>query len=62
MKAGDYLADMGLYGKIILEWILGKCVGRCGLDAAGSGQGQVVGSCEQGSGPSDSIKGGEFLV
>ena len=32
-----------------------------GLDRAGSGQGQVAGTCECGNEPSDSIKGGEFL-
>jgi hypothetical protein len=35
-------------------------VGRCGLDASGSGQGPVAGPCEQGNEPSGSIKGGEF--
>jgi hypothetical protein len=32
-----------------------------GLDLYGSGQGQVVGSCECGNEPSGSIKRGEFL-
>jgi hypothetical protein len=32
-----------------------------GLDQAGSGEGQVAGTCECGSEPSDSIKCGEFL-
>jgi hypothetical protein len=31
-------------------------VGRCGLDASGSGQGPVASSCE----PSGSMKGKEF--
>jgi hypothetical protein len=31
------------------------------LFSAGSGQGQVAGSCECGNEPSDSIKRGEFL-
>jgi hypothetical protein len=34
---------------------------RCGLDASGSRQGPVVGSCERGNEPSGSIKGGEIL-
>jgi hypothetical protein len=34
---------------------------RCGLDASGSGQRLVVGSCEHGNEPAGSIKGGEFL-
>ena len=33
----------------------------CGLDQAGSGQGQVVGSCDCGNEPSGSIKRREFL-
>jgi hypothetical protein len=36
-------------------------MGRCGLDASGSGQEPAVGSCEHGDEPSGSIKGGEFL-
>jgi len=27
-------------------------VGRCGLDSSGSGEGQAVGSCEDGNEPS----------
>jgi len=36
-------------------------VGKCGLDASGSAQGLVAGSCEHGNEPSDYIKGGELL-
>jgi len=36
-------------------------VGRCGLDAYGSGRGPVVDSCEHGDEPLGSIEGGEFL-
>jgi len=32
-----------------------------GLDEAGSGKGQVAGTCNCGNEPSDSIKCGEFL-
>jgi len=35
--------------------------GGMGLDRAGSGQGQVAGTCEFGNEPSDSVKCGEFL-
>ena len=35
--------------------------GRYGLDLAGSGYGQVAGTCECGNEPSGSIKCGEFL-
>jgi hypothetical protein len=36
-------------------------VGRCGLEACGSGQGPVAGSCGHSNESSGSIKGGEFL-
>jgi len=36
-------------------------VGGCELDASGPGQGPVLGSCEHGNEPFDSIKVGEFL-
>jgi hypothetical protein len=36
-------------------------VGRCGLDASGSGQGPMAGSCEHGKVPLGYIKRGEFL-
>jgi hypothetical protein len=36
-------------------------VGRCGLDASGSGKGLVVGSSKQSKEPSGSIKGKELL-
>jgi hypothetical protein len=35
--------------------------GGCRLDRAGSGYGQVAGTCDCGNDPSDSIKRGEFL-
>jgi hypothetical protein len=36
-------------------------VGSCGLDASGSGQGPVMGSCERGNESLGSVKGGEYL-
>jgi hypothetical protein len=33
----------------------------CGLDASGSGQGQVAGSCEHGNEPSSSVTDREFI-
>jgi len=36
-------------------------VGRCGLDASGSGKGPVAGSCEHGSECSGSINGRVFI-
>jgi hypothetical protein len=52
-KGGDYLAYLGIDGRI---W-----VGMCGLDASDSGKGPVTGHCEHGNEPSGSIKVGEFL-
>jgi hypothetical protein len=48
-------------GMIILKWILEKQMVRCGLDSCGSGQGLMLGFCEHGIEPSDSIKGTVFL-
>jgi len=33
----DHLEDLGVNGKIILDWILGNRVGRCGLGLSESG-------------------------
>jgi hypothetical protein len=38
--------DPGVEGKIILRWILECRMWGYGLDAAGSGQGHVTGTCE----------------
>jgi len=55
------MGDPGVDGRIILRWIFGKWDVGHGLDRAGSGQGQVAGSCECGNEPSGSVKCGEFL-
>jgi hypothetical protein len=34
MKGRDHSEDLGVYGRIILQWILGKQGGRCGLDSS----------------------------
>jgi hypothetical protein len=49
----------GIDGRIVLRWIFGKW--GYGLDQAGSGQGQVAGTCECSNEPSGSTKCGEFL-
>jgi hypothetical protein len=36
-------------------------VGRCGLDASGSGQGPMAGICEHGNEPTGSMKGSYFF-
>jgi len=45
---------------LILGYLIKKMWG-CGLDLAGSGYGQVAGTCDFGNEPSGSIKCGEFL-
>ena len=57
----DRLGDPGVDGSIILRWIFRKWDVWCGLDQAGSGYGQVEGTCECGNEISGSIKCGEFL-
>jgi hypothetical protein len=37
-------------------------MGKCRLDASGSGQGPVAVSCGHGNEPSGSIKGGNFMT
>jgi hypothetical protein len=36
-KGRDHLEDLGIDGKIILEWILGKEGGKVWMDASASG-------------------------
>ena len=56
-----HLKDPGVDGRIILKWIFEKSVGVHELDRSGSGQGEVMGSCEYGNECSGSIKRGKFL-
>jgi len=56
------LGDPDIDGRIILRWIFRKWEAQgYGLDQAGSGQGQMAGTCESGNEPSGSIKCREFL-
>ena len=48
-------------GRIILIGSSGSGMWGYGLDRAGSGYGQVAGTCDCGNKPSGSIKCGEFL-
>jgi hypothetical protein len=61
LNGRDYLDDLGVDERIILEIIHKNNVGRSGKDSSGSGWGPVAGCCEHGNGLSYSIKGGEFL-
>jgi hypothetical protein len=53
--------DLGVDGKILLDWILGKEAGKGEWDSSGSEQGPVVGCCEHGNKSSRYTKGVEFL-
>jgi hypothetical protein len=57
----DHLEDPGIDGRIVLRWIIKKWDVGHGLDQAGSGQGQVAGTCDCGNEPSGPIKHKEFL-
>jgi len=61
MRERDHLEDLGIDGRIILRWIFRKWDRGHELHRAGSGLGQVAGSCECGNELSGSIKCGEFL-
>jgi hypothetical protein len=56
----DHSEDLGVDGRIILDWMLGKQGGTCEIDASVLGWGPVVGCCEHDNEPSGSIKEGEF--
>jgi hypothetical protein len=57
----DHLEDVGIDGKIVMEWMLRKQVGWCRLDSPGLGQESVEGYCEYSNEPSNSVKREEFL-
>jgi len=61
LRDRDHLEDPSANWMTILSWIFRKWIWRHGLDRAGSGYGQVTGTCESGNDPSGSIKCGEFL-
>jgi hypothetical protein len=61
LRERDHWGHPGVDGRIILRWIFRKWDVGYGLDWAGSGRGQVAGTCECGNEPSFSIKRGEFL-
>jgi hypothetical protein len=52
----NYLEDLGVDGRIILNCILIKSVGKAWTGLNGSGQGQVAGSCARGNETLGSIK------
>ena len=56
MRERDNFGDPGLDGRIILRWISGNRMWGRGLDRAGSGWGEVAGTCECGNEPPGYIK------
>jgi hypothetical protein len=56
-----HLGDLGIDKRILLKWIFRMLDVGYGLDRAGTGYGQVAGTCEYDNKPSGSIKCGEFL-
>jgi len=61
LRARDHYGEPGIDGRIILGCIFRKWDVEYGLDRAGSGLGEVAGTCECGNEPLDSIQCGEFL-
>jgi hypothetical protein len=60
VKGRHHSEDLTIDGKVILEWILGNRVGRCGT-SAWLRIGTSGGCCDHGNESWVSIKGGEFL-
>jgi hypothetical protein len=61
LKERDHSEKLGVDGRIILEWILGKYCGRWWTGCICLRIGQETGCFEHGYEPSSSIEGGEFL-
>jgi hypothetical protein len=56
----DHSGDLGVDGKIILDWILGKLGGKVWTGFMWFRIGPVAGSYEHGSEPSGSVKAGSL--
>jgi hypothetical protein len=61
LKGRGHLEDLGVDGRIILEWILGKQDRKAWIGLIWFRIGPLAGSCEHSYVPSGSLKGGEFL-
>jgi hypothetical protein len=57
----DHSEDLGIDGKIVLKWIVGKYVGKYELDPSGSGEGLVAGCYDHANESSGFMKFGVFL-
>jgi hypothetical protein len=62
LRERDHWGDPDVDGRIILRGMFRKWEGLWGLDGAGSGYGQVAGTCEYGNELSGSINAGNFLT
>jgi len=60
-KERDHIEDVGVYGSIILKYVLNKLDGKGGLALSGSEYRKEAGLCELGNEPSVFIKCTEFL-
>jgi hypothetical protein len=61
LKGSDHSEDLGVDGKIILEWILGKLGGKMWTGCIWLRIGTSGGMFGYGNEPSSYMKGGEFL-
>jgi hypothetical protein len=57
LKGGDLLDDLGLNGRIVLQYIIKKRRG-CEVDSSDSGQGSLLAACCEGKGRFGPIKCG----
>jgi hypothetical protein len=62
LKGRDHLEVLGVDGKIILEWIVGKCGGKMWSGCIWLRTGTSGEFSEHGNEPSGSIKEGNFLT
>jgi hypothetical protein len=61
-KEHDCFEDLDVDDTIIVKRIVNKQDRTAWLDARGSGQGQMAGSCKHSNEPLDFIKCGEFIA
>jgi hypothetical protein len=61
MKRREHSENLGVDGKKIFQWILGKYVRKVWIGLIWLRIRTNGGSCEQGNEPSGFMKGGEFL-
>ena len=61
LREREHLEDPCVEGNIILRWIFRSGMWEHRLDGCGSEEGLLVGTCDCGNEPSNTIKCGEFL-